>query len=585
MTDNPEDSLKCIFKVVQPYVAKHHPEELRYFGLLWENFANKVRNSGDNLLALGNQVGRSYLSVLGFAGANNLKLATPFAILTVAAVIQEIQAQFAIPSEHQIRNAIHSCAVQFGASHKQVGQMETGLAKSLFSMFAQLQMGNNPAVHAATQEHMIDINVSATITVAGNRVKLSPQQSVILFYELVRRRCLHWLHGFLIFESWRLSSPENPQRRFDNVASKLNKTLNDCSANLIVQRKIREGRKSGFVELEIPPGSRITGDIEEARSLTEKALHLLEGGQIKQAREIALNSFRKDPGSIRNLIIYFQAAYKDADYNVDETMMPQLWHSLRRSCANLQDAVSAANKLFASNWYEHIVAADEAVKSQIEQELCAVREVMFIADRLYHAWRPPSADEMELEQISRMVKEIRDNPQANSLDVKQLSNMPSISKLLRDVKNTIKSIIRYDGFEQNDGFEQSDLELTISREFIQNICGRGKRPEEYKNLEQLRSNWYRKLRRLCIETVVEDICGIIKEQQALYRDYKSVIAKKKQDVKGMTAEQISSILGGKWKKPKVEEVKIIEGIFAKWNHVINMGSYWHIFLHKSDTQK
>ena len=159
--------LKHTQSLVQRFVDSHYVEESRYLPVLWQKFIRQVSGTGSIAFAQRRRDKQLKFDILSFAEARNISLVTPFAIMTVAAVLQEMNLQTVAPPVERIRNAINACATEFGASRNLIDQMEQYIAESLYQVFKQVTKPSIPEKKRPIQEQklVIDVNILKLIKI------------------------------------------------------------------------------------------------------------------------------------------------------------------------------------------------------------------------------------------------------------------------------------------------------------------------------------------------------------------------------------------------------------------------------------
>ena len=116
------------------FIEAHYPVELPYFPIMWERFLEERGqvSKEENAIAL-----RKKLRITGwpFAERGDYELAAPFAILTVSAVLCELNAKGFAPEMVDIEAAIRDSAGRFGADVKLTHELAENIGPKLFDLF------------------------------------------------------------------------------------------------------------------------------------------------------------------------------------------------------------------------------------------------------------------------------------------------------------------------------------------------------------------------------------------------------------------------------------------------------------------
>lgn len=120
--------------VAEHFIAEFHPEESPYFSLVWEKLAEPR-----SALLRGEKADGHGLSPdevgLPLGGTESLTLASPFAILTVSAVLCELNARGLTPDLVQIQDAIEVSAEEFGAEEELAKTLAQEVGPQLHRLF------------------------------------------------------------------------------------------------------------------------------------------------------------------------------------------------------------------------------------------------------------------------------------------------------------------------------------------------------------------------------------------------------------------------------------------------------------------
>lgn len=129
MTKEQSAVLKLIRHVAHAFAEAHHPDELPYFPLIWEECAKQIdvenihpdQVDGTQLLRLG----------LPFADEQRLRLTVPQTILTIAAVLNQLRGMGVDPTEEQLNDAVRACARAFGVSKDETQKLVAHVSPAL----------------------------------------------------------------------------------------------------------------------------------------------------------------------------------------------------------------------------------------------------------------------------------------------------------------------------------------------------------------------------------------------------------------------------------------------------------------------
>ncbi len=421
---------------------------------------------------------------------------------------------------------------------------------------------------------MIDVNILKPIKINNKIVELKPRQTVILFCEFVRKKRLHWAHGFVLYERWHRVPPSNPKRRFTNIIDKLNMAFRKCNAMVEVKPEKVTGLNTGFSNLVSPTNVIFAGDIAGARSLYEKAQHFLELGEIEESIKMLQASFEKDPDSLDIVLLFSKVIDENTTAPFDKDIVRSLWYKLYQGEVRMRDAIFILNKEGEKAQWKENWAPVMALKSEFEKNLSEISKAKIVIDSTLNGKEALSSKDLEFRQLSDLIDKIR-SVEDCSVFIKQLSEYKAVKDIFKIVRRRLANIFKK--FTKYDINKPNELDSTILRVFIEDICRKGKRPEHYGNFVQLRRSWISELSRQTGENILEDIYSIDKKKQRLMRRYVGKLEKIRRHLSVPSDSEILSKLGRKWDVCMLQEAKAIQQQMASLKDIVDTAGYWSLF--------
>jgi len=559
---------------------RHYPEEIRYFRILWDKFVKQLLSSNNRSSQWQIDHSSTQAAVFAFARRKKLNLVTPFAVLTVGTVLQEMNLETGLPTFNQIKNAIRKCATEFGASPKVIGQMEHHIAGLLYSMFKQVAKPVLRQEEAPIQEskQIISVSLLKPTTIDGMPVEIQPRQAFLLFCEFVRKQRLHWAHGFSLFERWSRFPPPHPERRFRNIIDKLNMSLKNCEALVKVKREKEAGLNTGFSSLMVPRNVEFAGDITQSRSLYENAQFCLKSQEIEKSIEMLQESFKKDPNFLDLDFLLANVIHSNPKAPFDGGIVRRLWYKLCQEEVKIQDAILVLNREGKKAQWKQNWASVVALKSEFEQNLSKISESKIVSGTWLQDKEALSQEELEFKKVSGLINTIRNARDYSGL-ICSLLEFNIVKDVFKKVRGKLIQIFQRFGTSQPDWLESIMLQV-----FTEDICRRGKRPEHYGSHPRLKDSWVFELSRKTADDILMEIYSIDKTKQRLMREYEGKLKKIRQLSSELSESEILSKLGPKWDAGRLKEAKEIHEQMALLGESVDIEKYWNLFK-KRPTRK
>jgi hypothetical protein len=291
---NKADSLNCIRHIAECFIAKHAPDEIRYFSIIWNRFCS------ENLFSQRSSQG----SILTFSEHNNIGLVSPSVLFVLKGVMFELKTKIDKPSLEKVRNAVRACAVELGAPKDIAISLEQDISVMVYeNLLNLLDSVDNICNPKFPQRRSVCVNSIRDIRIDGQKTEFEARQPLILFCELIRKNRLHWGSAFLLFPKWCNETVNNPKEQFKKLAYKMNMFMKDNDLEI----KIDCEEKTGHVQLEVPKNIEIYGDIIESQNLIKEAEDMIKEGRNKDALDNSVKAFNKDAGCLRPLIVFAEA--------------------------------------------------------------------------------------------------------------------------------------------------------------------------------------------------------------------------------------------------------------------------------------
>jgi len=397
--------------VVAEFVARFYPEETVYVQHFWK----QLSAAGDSAHGLRTRELKQHLDqwrALRFSQNQRLNLITPFAIMTVMSVLQESNLDVVVPSVEKLGCAIRKAAVELGVPAALTKQMQEKMAQSLHDLFQQPGVVRPEEAVRQPQAHRqtICVNVSKPSTVDGKGIRLGTGQPAILLCEFVRRRRLHWAHGFVLFESWCQSPSAEPWRRFSSVVGKLAMALNDAGAEAEVKAAKKGRQNRGFWELIVPKHVDIVGEITGARTLREKSTELIESGRRSEGAAALQQSIEMAPDCVGSFLLVARLVRAGGGDLLTPDHLRMALYRLWRAEVSLDDAIAVlADKGEKSGWRGDW-GPMLAIKQELEKRLGQVLEARAVVADVVDSKGLLSEGDLEFSRICSLVRRIHEDP-------------------------------------------------------------------------------------------------------------------------------------------------------------------------------
>ncbi|MBM4103130.1 MAG: hypothetical protein FJ263_03645 [Planctomycetes bacterium] len=292
---NKADSLNCIRHIAESFIAKHAPDEIRYFPIIWNRFCS------ENLFSQRT----SRVSILTFAEQNNIGLISPSMLFVLKGVMFELKTKIDKPSLEKVRNAVRTCAVELGASNDIAVSLEQNLSVMIYENLLNLSVSTDTICNPKfPQNRIVSVNSIKDIRIDGQKIKFEAQQPLALFRELLRKNKVHWSIAFLLFPTWCNSKVNDPKEQFKKLAYKMNMFMQNNGLDIKIDWEKTDDAKAEYVKLSVPDNVRISGGIIESKNLIETAESLMKENRHKDAIDNAIKAFNNDSVWLAPMIVF-----------------------------------------------------------------------------------------------------------------------------------------------------------------------------------------------------------------------------------------------------------------------------------------
>jgi hypothetical protein len=335
--------MECMRRIAEDFIAKHAPDERRYFPVIWNRFC------GDNFFS--QQFPPS--SMLTFAEQNAIGLYSPSMLFVLKGVMCELKAKIDKPSLEKVRNAVRTCAVELGAPKDIAISLEQDLSMSIYeNLFNLLDSVDNICNPKFPKQRYLVINSIDDIKVDGQEFKTEAIQPLTLLCELIRKNKLHWGNAFLLFPKWCNETIKAPKEQLKKLTYKINMFMQKNGLEIRTDWEIDDREKTGYVRLIVPENIEISGNIIESQKLMENSEDMIKEGRNKDALDNAVKAFNKDPGWLKPMIVFAETVarldheqfrnFKESLINIQRKLNYN--HDIRVNAATAMRKYESANK-------------------------------------------------------------------------------------------------------------------------------------------------------------------------------------------------------------------------------------------------
>jgi hypothetical protein len=169
-------------QLAEQFVATYHGDELPYLGFIWDEF---LARWGAGFPAQTTKAGRESVRKLGLGleGDDAIPLAAPYVVATVAAVFAELRSRGSIPGLEQVKSAVRSSAMHFGAWKKLSDQLAETVGPKLWRAFSEGKASGTAEGPSAKQGRSTEKKVYLVSLLGGelsNPKEYQPRESVAL---------------------------------------------------------------------------------------------------------------------------------------------------------------------------------------------------------------------------------------------------------------------------------------------------------------------------------------------------------------------------------------------------------------------
>ena len=578
--------------IAESYISKERPDELAYFGLIWERVSSMALGQGrtEGLASLAQRV-----RGLPFTREAIVELLSPFVVVAVLATLAEMGKTGKLPDSATLERGVSACAREFGLPSSRAASLAAFLGPALREQWDLLQRCAEAAcrVLEIDEQVVVDACAAGSVSVRGTAHKISQEQSRSLWLHLLRNEKVHWVEGYIIFRRWRSRPPSHPPRQFENAVTRLNKELKQTGCGLAV-RPVKEGHaNTGYWQLAVPTTVELAGEVPEARREGAQALAEVTKGNYAAAAQTAMRAFGKDPASDEAAKALVESSEQMAGTEVPAEVLWNTRKELQQRVYGLERGIGAARGLKAPPHSGRPWDDVDDVIRQLEGQLSELRALYGRLDAKAASLPPPSKEYVEFEHIAEMVRQCknsRDDAQRRAFD--ELARSESVRDILNRAVDTVKKVLRirgprggrsFDSFLDDTGKElsQEEEQVVTSRDvcvetyssFQQIVLGPSFVPEEYSDFRHLTSALRRQLTMRVVEVLIKEKLGVGSEQQRDVRDLRGASRKLSPQGEPPAAEAIPKRLK-KWDTQRFEATTKAEALLSG---SIDLQAYYRVF--------